>query len=42
MVSFFTAGSLEKDTIFGAARNIFAPSYFVMALGVFMTSENMS
>ena len=33
MVSFFTAGSLEKDTIFGAARKFFDPSYFVMALG---------
>ena len=32
MVSFFTAGSWEKDTIFGAARKIVGPSYFVMAL----------
>ena len=32
MVSFFTAGSWEKDTIFGAARNFFGPSYFVTAL----------
>ena len=32
MVSFFTAGSREKDTIFGAARKIFGPSYFVTAL----------
>ena len=31
IVSVFTADSLEKDTIFGAAR-IFFPSYFVMAL----------
>ena len=34
MVSFFTAGSWEKDTIFGAARKIIGPSYFVMALVV--------
>ena len=32
MVSFLTAGSWEKDTIFGAARKIFSPSYFVTAL----------
>ena len=32
MVSFFTAGNWEKDTIFGAARKIFGPSYFVTAL----------
>ena len=32
MVSFFTAGSWEKDTIFGAARKIFGPSYFVTVL----------
>ena len=32
MVSFFTAGSWGKDTIFGAARNFFGPSYFVTAL----------
>ena len=32
MVSYFTAGSLEKDTIFGAARKIFGTSNFVMAL----------
>ena len=31
---FFTAGSWEKDTIFGAARKFFGPSYFVMALEV--------
>ena len=29
---FFTAGSWEKDTIFGAARKFFEPSYFVTAL----------
>jgi len=28
MVSFFTAGSWEKDTIFVAARNFFQPSLF--------------
>ena len=28
---FFTAGSWEKDTIFGAARKFFGPSYFVTA-----------
>ena len=33
MVSFFTAGSWEKDTISGAARKFFGPSYFVTALG---------
>ena len=32
MVSFFTAGSWEKDTIFGAASKIFGASYFVTAL----------
>ena len=32
MVSFFTASSWEKDTIFGAARKIFGRSYFVTAL----------
>ena len=32
MVSFFTAGSLEKDIIFGAAKKFFDPSYFVTAL----------
>jgi hypothetical protein len=29
---FFSAGSWEKDTVLGAARKIFGPSYFVMAL----------
>ena len=33
MVSFFTAGSWEKETIFGAAQTIFGPPYFVRALG---------
>ena len=32
MVSFFTGGSWEKDTMFGAARKFFGRSYFVMAL----------
>ena len=32
LVSFFTSGSCEKDTIFGAARIFFGPSYYVMAL----------
>ena len=32
MVSFFAAGSWEKDAILGAARKIFNPSYFVTAL----------
>ena len=32
MVSFFTNGSWEKDTILVAARNVFSPSYFVAAL----------
>ena len=31
-VYFFTAGSWEKDTIFGAARKNFGDSYFVTAL----------
>ena len=34
MMYLFTAGSCEKDTIFGAARNCFGPSYFVTALAV--------
>ena len=34
MGSFFTAGSWEKDSIFGAARKIFGRSYFVMALDI--------
>ena len=29
---FFTAGSWEKDTIFGAVRKNFGSSYFVTAL----------
>ena len=33
MVSFFTAGSREKDTFFVEARNIFGPCYIVTALG---------
>ena len=32
MVSFFTAGSWEKDTENGALGKIFGPSYFVTAL----------
>ena len=32
MVSFFTAGSLKKNTIFGAARKNFGPSYFMTPL----------
>ena len=34
MASFFTAGSWEKDAIFGAARKNFDPSYFVTALTI--------
>ena len=34
IVSFFTAGSREKDTIFCAARKIFDPTYFATALKV--------
>jgi len=37
---FFTAGSREKDTIFGAARTIFGPSYFVTALVVLAILSN--
>ena len=33
IVSFFTAGSWEKGTIFGAARKNFGPSYIVTSLG---------
>ena len=29
---FFLAASCKKDTIFGAARKFFGPSYFVTAL----------
>ena len=32
MVSFFSAASCKIDTLFGAARKIFGPPYFVMAL----------
>ena len=32
MVSFFTAGSCEKDIIFGATKKNFGPSYFVTFL----------
>ena len=32
-VSFFPAGSWEKYTIFGAARKVSGPFYFVTALG---------
>ena len=32
MVSFFSAASCKKDTIYGAARKIFVPSYFMTAL----------
>ena len=32
MVSFFTTGSWEKYTIFGAAQTKLGPSYFVAAL----------
>ena len=38
IVSSFTAGSREKDTIFGAARNFFDPSYFVTALGTVLSA----
>ena len=34
MVSFSQLPAEKKDTIFGAARNCFGPSYFVMALHV--------
>ena len=32
MVSFSQLPAVKKDTIFGAARNLFGPSYFVTAL----------
>ena len=32
MVSFSQLSAVKKDTIFGAARKIFGPSYFVTAL----------
>jgi len=31
-VSFSQLPAVKKDTIFGAARKIFGPSYFMMAL----------
>ena len=34
MVSFSQLPAVTKDTIFGAARNFFGPSYFVMALAI--------
>ena len=40
MAYFFTAGSKEKNTIFGAAKQILGPYYTVMALSVqYDTSE---
>ena len=39
MVSFFLAGSWEKDTIFSAARNNFGPSYFVTAFIFIFTQQ---
>ena len=36
---FFSAASYKKDTIFGAARKIFGPSYFVTALEHFENSS---
>jgi hypothetical protein len=33
MVSFSQLPAVKKDTIFGAVRKIYDPSYFVMALG---------
>ena len=32
MVSFLQLAAKKKDTIFGAARKIFEPSYFIVAL----------
>ena len=36
MVSFSQLPAVKKDTIFGAARKIFGPSYFVTALGSYL------
>ena len=33
MVSFSQLPAVKKDAIFGTARNIFRPSYYVTALG---------
>ena len=41
-MSFFIAGSLEKDTIFGAARKIFGPSYIETALLQFFSCKVQS
>ena len=38
MVSFVSAASCKKDTIFGAARIFFGPSYFVTAFSKISTS----
>ena len=35
MVSFSQQPVVNKDTVFGAARNFFGPSYFVTALALF-------
>jgi len=35
MVSFLQVAAEKKDTIFGVARKMFSPSYFVTALQVF-------
>ena len=35
-MSFFTAGSWEKDTKNGAPRNYFGPSYFETALVIIL------
>ena len=36
---FFAAGCLEKETIFGAARNFFGPSYLLKALATLRLVE---
>ena len=41
MVSFSQLPAVKKDTIFGAARKFFGPSYFVMALEIQMRLQNI-
>ena len=37
---FFSAASCNKDTVFGAARKFFGPSYFVTALESFLNQND--
>ena len=40
MVSFSQLPAVKKDTIFGAARKMFGPSYFVKALIPLQNKKN--